>query len=50
MNEKIFKSIKKAGAKSLSVGIATICVGVAAGVLMIINGAKLLSTKSDTLF
>lgn len=50
MNEELFTSIKKSGARSLTIGIVTICLGLAAGVLMIINGAKLLAAKSDTLF
>lgn len=50
MNEKLFKSIKGSGTASLTIGIVTICMGIAAGVLMIVNGAKLLTAKSDTLF
>ncbi|MDD6234391.1 MAG: hypothetical protein PUB17_04355 [Lachnospiraceae bacterium] len=50
MNEKLFKSIKSAGSSALALGIVTICAGIATGVLMILNGAKLLAAKSDTLF
>ncbi len=50
MNEKLFKSIKNSGAGVLATGIVVICVGIAAGVLLIINAAKLLAAKSDTLF
>lgn len=50
MNEKLFKSIKSSGAASLTIGIVTVCIGIATGVLMIVNGAKLLVAKSDTLF
>ena len=50
MNEKLFKSIKSAGSSAIALGIVTICAGIATGVLMILNGAKLLAAKSDTLF
>ena len=50
MYEKLFKSIKSAGSCALALGIVTICTGIATGVLMILNGAKLLAAKSDTLF
>ena len=50
MNEKLFKSIKNAGGSTLALGIVTICVGIATGVLLILNGAKMLAAKSDTLF
>ena len=50
MNEKLFLSIKKNGACALALGIVTICVGIATGVMMILNGAKLLASKADTLF
>ena len=50
MNEKIFKNMKSTGVSSLVIGIAKICLGVAAGVVLIVNGAKLLSSKCDTLF
>lgn len=50
MNEKLFKKIKKSGSGAIAVGIVTICLGVTAGVLMVVNGAKLLAAKADTLF
>ncbi len=50
MNEKLFKSIKRSGSGALVAGIVILCVGIATGVLMIINGAKLLAAKADTLF
>ena len=50
MNEKIYNNLKRSGVTSLVIGISTIVAGVAAGVLLIIRGAKLLSCKPDTLF
>lgn len=47
MNEKIFKTISGAGALNLVLGIVAIVTGVAAGVLLLINGAKLLKSKTD---
>lgn len=50
MDEKLYKKIKSSGTSSLVMGIITIVLGVAAGVVMIVNGAKLLAHKSDALF
>lgn len=50
MTEKLYKKIKSAGTFSLVVGIVTVVFGIAAGVLLIINGGRLLSHKSETLF
>lgn len=47
MNEKIFKTISGAGALNLVLGIVAIVTGVAAGVLLLVNGAKLLKSKTD---
>lgn len=45
MNEKIYKTVSSAGAGSLVVGIITLVTGLAAGVLMIVNGARLLKKE-----
>ena len=44
MNEKIFKTIRGTGAASLAVGIVVLVTGISAGVMMIVNGARLLGT------
>ena len=49
MNEKIYKTMASSGAGSLAVGIITLVTGVAAGVLMIVSGSRLLKRKSDIL-
>ena len=49
MNEKIYKTMSRAGACSIAVGIITLVTGVAAGVLMIVSGSRLLKRKSDIL-
>ena len=50
MDEKIYKTIGSAGAANLAVGICVLVGGIAAGVLLIVNGARLLKNKSKILF
>lgn len=50
MEERVYKTMRGAGATNIVVGIITLVVGVAAGVLMIISGAKLLAGKKDIIF
>lgn len=49
MNEKIYKTMSNSGTCSLVLGILILVLGTASGVLMILNGAKLLRRKSDIL-
>ena len=49
MNEKIYKTMFGTGVSSLIVGIVVLVTGVTAGVMMIINGARLLRRKSEIL-
>lgn len=49
MNEKTYKSIQSAGAWSLALGIVVLVSGVSAGVLLIVNGARLLKKRLDIL-
>lgn len=50
MNERIYKAITNNGVASLVLGIITLCVGVAAGTILIITGAKVLKKKKDIIF
>ena len=50
MEEKVYKTMKKCGVANLVFGILTIVIGIAFGVISIMNGAKLLSRKSDIMF
>ena len=50
MDEKLYKKIKSSGASTLVLGICVIAFGVTAGIMLIVNGAKLLAHKADTLF
>ena len=49
MNEKIYKIMSGAGVLSLVTGIIVLTTGIAAGVMMIVNGARLLKKKSEIL-
>jgi len=44
-NEKVYRTMGTAGAGDIVVGVLVITVGVAAGVLAIINGARLLVAR-----
>ncbi len=50
MKEKTYKAISHNGVASLVLGIISICTGVAIGVILIVNGAKALKTKSEVIF
>ena len=49
-NEKVYKVMRSTGGISIALGIVAIVVGVAVGVLTILNGARLLRKKSDLTF
>ena len=49
MDEKIYKMLGRAGRFNLVMGIVSIAIGVAAGTLLIISGARLLTGKSRVL-
>lgn len=46
-NEKIYKSMTVSGVMAIITGIVVLCVGLAAGVVMIISGGKLMSRRND---
>ena len=45
MSEKLYKIVSGVG--SIALGIITLVTGVSTGILMIVNGARLLKGKSD---
>ena len=49
MDEKLYKKVKGIGASNLAFGIITLGFGITAGVMLIVNGARLLAHKSDSL-
>ena len=50
MHEKIYGTMKNVGVGNLVFGIIIIVAGITVGVMSIINGAKLLKSKSNILF
>ena len=48
--EKAYLTMKNSGASSISLGIIVLVVGVATGILAIVNGAKLLKHKKENTF
>lgn len=49
-NEKTYKTMANVGAADLAVGIIVLITGIVTGILMIINGARLLKGKSELMF
>jgi hypothetical protein len=50
MMEKIYNTMKSVGVWNLVMGILLIVAGIVSGILLILNGAKLLKKKSELLF
>lgn len=49
-DERLYRAVSRGGAGSLALGIVVLVVGVVSGVLMIVNGAKLLKHKYQITF
>ncbi len=49
-NEKAYKTMGNVGAGNLALGIMILVAGITAGVLLIVNGARLLKRKSELIF
>ncbi len=50
MNEKAYKAMSFAGTANITVGIIIVVVGVAAGIISIVSGARLLKEKRGLAF
>ena len=50
MNEKIYKTMSRAGVTSLVLGIVAAVTGIVSGIMLIINGTKLLRKRSEITF
>lgn len=50
MNEKTYKTMGVTGGSSIAIGIVMIVVGVAAGIIAIVNGARLLNERKGLTF
>lgn len=48
--EKAYKTMSSAGAANIVLGIIMIVTGVAAGIITVINGARLLKNKHEITF
>ncbi len=48
--EKAYKTMTSSGAANLVAGIVMIVAGIAAGVITIINGARLLKNRNEIIF
>ena len=47
MNEKAYKTMKSTGAGTLTIGICILVTGIVSGILLIVNGARLLKNKES---
>lgn len=50
MNEKAYKTMSGVGGGSIALGIIVLVTGLVTGILMIVNGGRLLKKKSDLIF
>lgn len=50
MDEKVYKIMRSAGAANLTLGICVLAGGIAGGILLIVNGARLLKNKAKVMF
>ncbi|BBF41505.1 hypothetical protein lbkm_0184 [Lachnospiraceae bacterium KM106-2] len=50
MDEKVYKTMKSTGIVNIVLGIVTIAFAIGAGIVFIVNGARLLKHKSRILF
>lgn len=47
MLEKVYKSMRSVGAANIVIGVVIMVVGVAAGIMAIVGGARLLKSKNE---
>lgn len=50
MEERVYKTMNRAGVANIVIGVITLVVGLATGILLVINGARLLAGKTKILF
>ena len=48
--EKIYLTMKRTGAGNIVLGILSICIGLASGIMLIITGANLLNFQCSFIF
>ncbi len=49
-NEKTYKTMKTVGGGSIALGIVVLVTGIVSGILMVVNGARLLKAKREITF
>lgn len=49
-NEKTYKTMKAVGGGSIALGIVVLVTGIVSGILMVVNGARLLKAKREITF
>lgn len=50
MEQKVYKTMRGAGAANIAVGVIILVVGIVSGILLIVAGGKLMADKSKILF
>lgn len=50
MSEKTYRMMARIGGGSIALGVIVLVTGIATGILMIVNGARLLRHKSELTF
>lgn len=50
MDEKAYKTMSSSGAANLAIGICILVGGITAGIILIVNGGRLLKNKSKLIF
>lgn len=49
-NEKAYHTMRSAGGGNIAIGVTVMIVGIISGIMLIINGARLLIRKKDITF
>ncbi len=50
MEQKVYNTMKAAGATNIAIGVVSIVIGIVSGILLIVTGGKLIARKSKILF
>ena len=50
MDEKVYKTMGHTGGGTLALGICVLVTGIVSGILLIVNGAKLLKNRERLMF
>lgn len=50
MNEKAYKTMRWVGNANIAIGIVLMAIGIAAGILAVVGGSRLLKNKNELTF